>query len=152
MRSSRHSLPGAGARRPHPRRENDVTKRILFGLLPLLTVCLLAVCTLSGCNHPAEQANPAPAAGPAADAAPPDDIPPVDPIWDALAKKQAYLDQVERNRTGNSDTVSCQKVVVGPQRSVKVDTSRCNSVQLRIEQRAAHDQLFDKMVKTLRHN
>ena len=131
-----------------------MTNRILFTLLPLFAVCMLAICMLSGCNNSAEPANPAPAATaqPAADAAPPDDIPPVDPIWDAMAKKQAHLDQVEKIRTGNSDAVSCQKAVPGPHRTMKIDTSHCNSVQLRIEKQAEHDQLFDKMVKTLRHD
>jgi hypothetical protein len=131
--------------------EIAVTKRILFPLLPLFTLCTIAVCALSSCNNSVTPANSAPTAQPAADAAPPDDIPPVDPIWDAMAKKQAHLDQVEKIRTGNSDAVSCQKAVPGLHRAMKVDTSHCNAVQLRIEKQAEHDQLFDHMVKTLRH-
>jgi len=68
-----------------------------------------------------------------------------------MAKKQAYLDQVEKIRSGNNDAVSCQKVGHVFPRRIIIDTSHCNPVQLRAEQDAAHQQLFDKMVKTLRH-
>ena len=131
-----------------------MTRRVLSTLLSFFAICILAICTLTGCNNSARPDNPAAtaAAQPAADATPADEIPPVDPIWDAMAKKQAHLDQVEKIRTGNSDAVSCQKAVPGPHRSMRVDTSHCNSVQLRIEKQAEHDQLFDKMVKTLRHD
>jgi hypothetical protein len=68
-----------------------------------------------------------------------------------MAKQQAHLDQVERIRSGNPGAVSCQKVRPGPKHRVKVDTSACNPIQLRAEHDTAHDQLFDHMVKTLRH-
>jgi PBP1b-binding outer membrane lipoprotein LpoB len=116
--------------------------------LPLAAACLISGCT----SNSTGRTTPAPptAAQPAA-AAPTEDIPPIDPIWDAMAKQQAHLDQVEKIRTGNPDAVSCQKVRSAPQHRVKVDTSACNPIQLRAEQDAAHEQLFNKMVKNLRH-
>ena len=114
----------------------------------------MAVSLFTACNSPsAEKPNPGPAVVQSAtDAGPPDEIPPVHPIWNAMASRQAYLDKVEKVRTGNDDAVSCQKVGhVFPHRIV-VDTSRCNPIQLRLEQDAAHQQLFDKMVKTLHHD
>jgi uncharacterized protein YceK len=141
-------------KQPGQHRETAVRKPILTILLPLAAICLMSGCE----SNSAEQAKPGPAvaaqpvaAQAVADTAPTEDIPAVDPIWDAMAKQQAHLDQVEKIRTGNSDAVSCQKVRVGPQRRVKVDTSACNPIQLRAEQEAAHNQLFDHMVKTLRH-
>ncbi len=130
-----------------------VTQRFL---IPFLT----AVSLLTACNSPsADQPAPAPVAAvqPAAvqsanDAGPPDAIPAVDPIWDAMAKKQAYLDAIEKIRTGNDAAVSCQKVGHSFPHRIVVDTSRCNPIQLRIEKDAAHQQLFDKMVKTLHHD
>lgn len=131
----------------------DVTQRILI-------LFLAAVSLLTACNPTsADQAAPAPVATvqPAAvqsanDAGPPDAIPAVDPIWDAMAKRQAYLDKVEKIRTGNDAAVSCQKVGHVFSHRIVVDTSRCNPIQLRIEKDAAHQQMFDKMVKTLHHD
>jgi len=122
----------------------------------LSSFLLLAVSLLTACHPPsADQTAPAPATDavqPATDAGPPDELPPVHPIWDAMAKRQASLDKVEKIRTGNDEAVSCQKVGhVFPHRIV-VDTSRCNPIQLRIEKDAAHQQLFDKMVKALHHD
>jgi len=134
---------------PHLPRESVVTKRIVSIFLPLAAICLLSGCK----SDSAEQASPAPApaAQPVADAAPPEEIPPVDPIWDAIAKKQAHLDQVEKIRTGKYDAISCQKAVAGFQRRLKIDTSACNPLRLRAEREAEHAQLFDRMVKTLHH-
>jgi len=129
--------------------ESVVQHRILSIVLPLAAICLLSGCTS---NSPGQTTPAQPvAAQPVADAAPTEDIPPVDPIWDAIAKQQAHLDQVKKIRTGNPDSVSCQKVRPGPQHRVKVDTSACNPIQLRAEHDAAHEQQFDRMVKAMRH-
>ena len=126
----------------------SVCHKLLSSFL-LVAVSLLTACQSQSADHPA----PAPAAVQSAtDAGPPDEIPPVHPIWDAMAKKQAYLDKVEKIRTGNDDAVSCQKVGHVFPHSIVVDTSRCNPIQLRLEQDAAHQQLFEKMKKALHHD
>jgi hypothetical protein len=131
-----------------------VSRRILFPFL-LTTIALFIACS----SPSVDQSAPAPAGAvqaaavqSASDAGPPDAIPAVDPIWDAMAKRQAYLDEVEKIRTGNDAAVSCQKVGHVFSHRIVVDTSRCNPIQLRIEKDAAHQQMFDKMVKTLHHD
>jgi len=125
-----------------------VTRQTVFSLLVLGGVCLLSGCR----SNSAQQANPAPAAATQADAdnAPPEDIAPDDPIWDLVSKKQAHLDRVEQNRTGQSDARSCQKAVPGPRHRVKVETSGCTQDQLRAEWDADRAQLLDRASQMMR--
>lgn len=125
-----------------------MTQQTLFPFL-LATAALFAACNSTTAGKPSVAP---PVVQAATDAGPPDAIPPVDPIWNAMVNKQAYLDKVERIRTGDDDAFSCQKVGHTFPHRIVVDTSRCNPIQLRLEQDAAHQQMFDKMVKTLRHN
>lgn len=119
-----------------------MTRRTLSILLPLVAIGLLSGCQ----SNSTGQANPAPAAATqtAADTAAPEDIASDDPIWDAIAKRQAHLDRVEKNRTGHNDARSCQKAVPGPHHRVKVDTAGCTPDQLRVEWDADRNQLLDR--------
>jgi len=124
-----------------------LTRRMPLFLLPLISIGLLSGCkpkstieTLSG--PVATQSAP--------DSAAQNDIAPDDPIWDLVAKRQAYLDRVEQNRSGQNDARSCQKAVPGTNHRVKVDTSACTQDQLRAEWDAARNQGFDRAAQMMR--